>query len=273
MLDMLCMIDAPTSCEKSILKFIQTKLSCEAEYDAMGNLVAHKKGEGKKLMFYTSVDEDAFIVMAKDGRKVNFAHKGDKQLKKGDILSFDGYRAVAEDEKTCKILKDYELNTADVGCFYAPSYEDDGVLLSKEAASKLAISAMCEATKLDSDFDVYFVFGVKGKMIASGLVAAIEKIKPDELVIFESCEKDTLCFKLMAKGFSGNREMCEKYTEKYGVDISVDSEEATLGSSAVCEKIAVIGIPVENKDLPLQRCETKYKDEILALIQGELKNA
>ena len=39
------------------------------------------------------------------------------------------------------------------------------------------------------------------------------------------------------------------------------------------EKIAVIGIPVENKDLPLQRCETKYKDEILALIEGELKNA
>ena len=270
MLDMLCMIDAPTSCEKSILKFIQTKLSCEAEYDAVGNLIAHKKGTGKKLMFYTSVDEDAFVVMTKDKRKVNFTHKGDKQLKKGDILSFDGYRAVAEDEKTCKTLKEYEINTADVGCFYAPSYEDDGILLSKEAASKLAISAMCEATKLESDFDVYFVFGVKGKMTASGLVASIEKIKPDELIIFEACEKENLCFKLMAKGFSGNREMCEKFTQKYGVDISINSEEASSGASAVCEKIAVIGIPVENKDLPLQRCETKYKDEILGLIKGEL---
>ena len=86
MLDMLCMIDAPTSCEKSILKFIQTRLSCDFEYDAIGNLVAHKKGEGKKLMFYTSVDEDAFVVMTKDKRNVQFSHKGEKTLKKGDVL-------------------------------------------------------------------------------------------------------------------------------------------------------------------------------------------
>ncbi len=270
MLDMLCMIDAPTSCEKSILKFIQTRLSCDFEYDAVGNLVAHKKGTGKKLMFYTSVDEDAFVLMTKDKRKINFSHKGERQIKKGDILSFDGFRAVAEDEKSCKALKEYDLNTADVGCFYAPSYEDEGVLLAKEVASKLAISAMCEATKLESAHDVYFVFGVKSKMRNTGLVASIEKIKPDELIIFEECEKDKLCFKLMAKGFSGNREMCEKFTKKYGVDISIDSEEISAGASAICEKIAVIGIPVENKDLPLQRSETKYKDEIISLMEGEL---
>ena len=270
MLDMLCMIDAPTSCEKSILKFIQTRLSCDFEYDAIGNLVAHKKGEGKKLMFYTSVDEDAFVVMTKDKRKVNFSHKGEKTLKKGDVLSFDGFRAVAEDEKSCKTLKEYELNTADVGCFYAPSYEDEGVLLSKEAASKLAISAMCEATNLENTCDVYFVFGVKSKMRNTGLVASIEKIKPDELVIFEESEKEKLCFKLLAKGFSGNREMCEKFTEKYGVEVSVDSEEISAGASANCERIAVIGIPVENKDLPLQRSELKYKDEILGLIEKEI---
>lgn len=270
MLDMLCMIDAPTSCEKSILKFIQTRLSCDFEYDAVGNLIAHKNGDGKKIMFYTSVDEDAFVVMTKDKRKVNFSHKGNKKLNKGDILSFDGFRAVAEDEKSCKTLKEYELNTADVGCFYAPSYEDEGVLLSKEAASKLAISAMCEATNIENKYDVYFVFGVKSKMRNTGLVASIEKIKPDELVIFEETEKEKLCFKLLAKGFSGNREMCEKITEKYGLEISIDSEELSAGTSANCEKIAVIGIPVENKDLPLQRSEVKYKNEIFSIIEGEI---
>lgn len=272
MLDMLCMIDAPCSMEKSMLKFIQTKLGCATEYDSVGNLVAHKEGKGEKIMFYTSVDEDAVIVMTRDKNKVNFAHKGTRSLKKGDTLSFGGYLGVADDEKSCRMLKEYELNTADVGCIHAPCYEDEGIILAKEAASKLAISAMCDASNSQSEKDAYFVFGVKSKMRNTGLVAAIEKIKPDKLVIFEETEKDCekLCLKLMAKGFNSNREFAENLIDKYSLEVIINSEENSAGASAVCENMAVVGIPVENTEFARQKANTKLREDILNLIKGEL---
>lgn len=272
MLDMLCMIDAPCSMEQSMLKFIQTKLGCESEYDSIGNLVAHKEGKGKKIMFFVSVDEDALVVMTRDKRKVHFSHKGNRKINKGDVLSFGGYLAIADDEKSCSLLKEYDINTADTGCLYAPAYEDEGVVLAKETASKLAVSAMCEATSENSDFDVYFVFGVKGKMRNTGLSAVVNKIKPDKLFIFEETEKDCekLCIKLMAKGFNSNRELCQKLIDKYSLEVIINSEETSSGAVAVCEEIAVIGIPVENTEFARQKANTKLKEDILNLIKGEL---
>ena len=273
MIDMLSMIDAPCSLEGSILKFIQTKLNADCSFDGIGNLIAHKKGNGKKIMFYTSVDEDSFIVLTRDKRKINFAHKGDKKLNKGDLLSFNGYLAVADDDKSCTLLKEYDINTSDVGCFQAPAYEDDDIILAKEAASKLAISAMCQASEENSDFDVYFVFGINSKMRNIGLAASVNSIAPDELIVFEETEKDTekLCIKFLTKGFSSNRELAEKLIDKYELEIIINSEDNSAGSVANCEKSAVIGIPVENKELSRQKTNTKLKDNILNLIKGELQ--
>lgn len=272
MVDMLSMIDSPCSMESSVLKFIQTKLNATCTFDGIGNLIAHKKGSGKKLMFYTSVDEDAFVVMTRDKKTVNFSHKGDRKINKGDLLSFGGYLGIADDDKSCTLLKEYDINTADVGCFYAPSFEDDDVILTKEAASKLAISAMCEASEEKSDFDVYFVFGVNSKMRNAGLVAAVSTINPDELIIFEETEKNTdkLCIKLMAKGFTSNRELFEKLTSKGELEVIINSEENSAGSVISCEKIAVIGIPVENKEFARQKANLKLRENILNLIKGEL---
>lgn len=272
MLDMLCMIDAPCSMENSMLKFIQTKLDTENEYDGVGNLIAHKKGDGKKLMFYTSVDEDALVVMDRDKRNVHFSHKGGRKINKGDVLSFGGYLGIAEDDKSCRLLKEYDINTADVGCIYAPVYEDEGIILAKEAASKIAVSAMCDASKENSSFDVYFVFGVKSKMRNTGLAAAVNKIKPDELIIFEETDKESenLGIKLMTKGFTSNRELCEKLIDKYSLEVIINSEETSAGEVAVCERTAVIGIPVENKELARQKASVKLREDILNLIKGEL---
>ena len=272
MLDMLCMIDAPCSMEQSMLKFIQTKLECDSEYDGVGNLIAHKKGDGKKLMFFVSVDEDAIVVMNRDKRKVHFSHKGERKINKGDLLYFGGYLAVAEDEKSCTLLKEYEINTADTGCLYAPVYEDEGVILAKEAASKLAVSAMCEATSENSSYDVYFVFGVKGKMRNTGLSAVVSKIKPDRLIIFEETAKESekLCVKLMAKAFNSNRELSQNLIDKYSLEVIINSEETSSGAVAVCEETAVIGIPVENTEFARQKANTKLREDILNLIKGEL---
>lgn len=272
MVDMLSMIDAPCSMENSVLKFIQTKLDTECYFDAIGNLVATNKGNGKKLMFYTSVDEDAFVVMTRDKRKVCFSHKGDRKINKGDLISFRGYLAVADDDKSCTLLKEYDINTADVGCFYAPPYEDEDIILTKEAASKLAASAMCEASSVNSDYDVYFVFGINSKMRNAGLAASVNTIKPDELIIFEETKKDTekLCIKLMAKGFTASRELFEKLSSKYELETVINSEENSAGSVANCEKIAVIGIPVENKEFARQKANIKLREDILNLIKGEL---
>lgn len=276
MYDMLCMIDSPCGNEESVKKFIKTKINVPFHEDAIGNLIAHKEGNGQKLMLYVSIDEDAFLAMNVKGKEISATHLGDKKVNKGDLVSFSGFMGVIDspEDNLVKLLKEYDVNQGDCSAINIPSYEDDGILFSKEAASKLVISAMCEAMDKDNDVDVYFVFGVKSKMGGKGLIAATKSIKPDKLIIFEDTKKqsDKLTIKLMAKGFSSTRSFFEQLCDKNDLCCEVDSKEKTIASLVSCENIAVIGVPVEFKDNIRQAVKLDLKDEILNLIIRSMKN-
>ncbi|MBE7010408.1 MAG: M42 family metallopeptidase [Ruminococcaceae bacterium] len=63
----LCEITAPSGCENRLHDVIRAAIQDyvdEIQVDSMGNLIAHKKGDGKKLMFCAHTDEIGLIVTA-----------------------------------------------------------------------------------------------------------------------------------------------------------------------------------------------------------------
>ncbi len=64
LLKKLCMASAPSGCEKTIAKLIEEEIAPYVDVvttDALGNLIAHKKGKGKKLMFAAHMDEIGLV--------------------------------------------------------------------------------------------------------------------------------------------------------------------------------------------------------------------
>lgn len=271
MIDILSVIDAPSGNEENILKFIKTKIKGKCETDSMGNLIFRTGKEGgKRIMFYTPVDEDAFVAMSVENEKVYFAHLGKRKVKAGDILSFSGYKgAVAspggKDGKLYFESFHTPIEQGQAGVFDFQSFSEDTVLCSKEAASKAAISAFVKASERDYENDIYFVFGVKNKMGGKGLIASLHGIKPDVLYIFEETDEkcEELTFKLMFKGGYSSRDF-----EFPSLKTEISSEKASLGAFSDCGKTAVIGIPVKYAENMYQTVNIQIENEIIKLIEG-----
>ena len=69
LLEEMTQIDAPSGCEGGIKDYIERHVKdyCDEVYtDSMGNLIAHRKGKGKKLMFAAHMDEIGIIITGAD---------------------------------------------------------------------------------------------------------------------------------------------------------------------------------------------------------------
>ena len=65
----LCRLSGVSGSESPVAAYIQKEISPyvdEVSTDAMGNLIAHKKGNGAKVMFSAHMDEIGFIVNSID---------------------------------------------------------------------------------------------------------------------------------------------------------------------------------------------------------------
>ena len=75
--------DAPSSREKDLCEFIAGKskdMGYDVAFDGLGSVIAHKKGNGKKLMFAAHVDEIGIIVNYINGF-IRFGAVGGLQVK------------------------------------------------------------------------------------------------------------------------------------------------------------------------------------------------
>ena len=64
LLKRLCETPAPSGCESRVSELIQAEIRPyvdSLETDALGNLIAHKKGNGKKLMLCAHMDEIGLV--------------------------------------------------------------------------------------------------------------------------------------------------------------------------------------------------------------------
>lgn len=275
MLDILCQLPCPCGMEDTVKKYIKTKI--DAKDDALGNLIL-EKGDSK-TMFFCALDEDALTVMSIDGNKAYVCHKGNQNIPSGSLVSFGGYTGVlqaSDPEKPTEnlyveMLKDGFHNVGASGTVCAEYTTEDEIIFTKDAADKIALSAMLECAVTEDNG--CFVFGVQSKIGNKGAIAASRAIKPDFVLAFEKTSARTLTYKSASKGFIISRQAKEKIEnicQELDIEIKpeADTKSESCGASFECPNVVVIGIPVRFSKEIRQAADTKYVEIIKKIIRA-----
>lgn len=287
MLEMLCALPAPCGGEEIAKKYIMQKFP-QFKEDKIGNLVARYPGEGKTVMLYAALDEDAAVVMdVQDNKKVFFAHLGKRKVYPGMQVSFGGYTGFVCADGENPEENQYILMTETAeglqagrngvfeGNFEGETDSPENVLLGKNIAARAAISAFL--SDFESDFNVYIVLGVQSNHGNKGLSAAAKEIRADRVLIFEETKGEKMTVKSLASGYAASNaaesELCSAF-EKAGIpyEISADSGEKSAGAATPWGGTGVIGIPVLFPDFMRQGIRVKTAEEIQKFVKTYLEN-
>lgn len=216
----LCSLCAPSGWEDEardfILEYIRSNVpEAEITVDTMGNVIAHKKGEGKKIMVAAHMDEVGFIVSGfTDDGFVKFKTVGgimttvlvSKRVVLGEkkvpgIISAKAVhlQSASEREKPLPMRDLYIdigakdkaeaeglLSLGDYGTF-AGEYTEfgDGCVKSKALDDRVGCAIMLELMKLEYKNDMYFAFTVQEEVGLRGAIIAAARIKPDVALVLE----------------------------------------------------------------------------------------
>ena len=210
----------------------------EVYTDALGNIVAHKKGNGKKFMIASHIDEIGIMVtfIEKNGflrfapvggvdantlinRRVVFqngtvgvvSYEGNIDIKKELNFSkmyIDICASDAEDAKT-------KVNIGDTAVFEGSFVQNGNYVISKALDNRAGVYALVNVVKKATApvFDMYYVFTTQEEIGLRGAKASAFSINPDYALSIDvtatgdtpncpvSCVKlgDGACIKIMDK--------------------------------------------------------------------------
>jgi endoglucanase len=196
----------PSGREKAIREMIIEEIknyADEISTDALGNLIARKKGTGKKILFSAHMDQIGIIITHVDKKGfLRFANVGGLNAKEllGLRMVFDnGLEGVICQEE----LKDKEKVTmgklfldvastdkefisknfrvGDMCVFKTEYYETEDCVICKAADDRIGCYILIEALKNhpETDNDVYYVFSVQEEVGCRGAKTAGYSINPD----------------------------------------------------------------------------------------------
>lgn len=192
--------------ESKIVEIIKAELTDyvdEMQMDCLGNLIAHKRGSGKKLMFSAHMDEIGFMVthIEKEGflrftnvgghqpytlkgLRVIFANGvvgtiSSQRVKNPNELNYDnlfidiGAQDQAEAEKMVKI--------GDTCGFFNPTVLNGQRMIGNSMDDRIGCVVLIEAAKRlqTSPNDIYYVFSVQEEVGLRGAKTAAFQIHPD----------------------------------------------------------------------------------------------
>ncbi len=214
LLKKLCMASAPSGCEKALAKLIEAEIAPyvdEIKTDALGNLIAHKKGNGKKLMFAAHMDEIGLVasccgekgqvyvsplggvnpyaalyqrveftggargIVVPDGKMEDLA----KGLTVRNLYVDIG--AKSEEEATALV------NIGEAATFAGDYMEQGDRIVSKAIDNRVGCYILLEAVKQmkTQNNDLYFVFTASEELGLRGAKAAAVSIQPDYAVALD----------------------------------------------------------------------------------------
>ena len=205
--------------------------------DSMGNLICHKKGEGKKLMFCAHMDEIGFMVTyIEDDGYIRFAPIG------GINFTATAYNEVVfENGRLGVIVPEEEVKAAD---FKADKFVVDIGAKSKKEAERLVKIGDCFAVRSH-------VTSLAGGRISGGplddkiacaiLMAAAEKSA-------EFTNDVTFVFTVQEEvGIRGSRTAAFAVAPDYGIAVDVTDTGDTKGSKPMAVKLGG-GVAIKIKD-------------------------
>lgn len=257
--------DAPSGCEAKITELIKSEiagLADEVYTDALGNLIAHKKGSGKKVMFaahcdeigviITFIDENGFLRFADIGglflrnlvnRKVRFEN---------GIIGVIGTEEENEKRSMSKMYIDIGAKTreeaeklvsvGDAAAFVGDFYVQGKNVISKALDNRVGCWVLIETLKnVKSDNDLYFVFTTQEEVGLRGARTAAYAINPDYAIAVDITD-------------TGDTPKCPKMAVKLGEGAAIKvMDYSVITSREVREKL--IDIAKEN--------DIKYQLEIM----------
>lgn len=206
LLEKLTSLYGPSGREKNVSEFIREEIKDyvdEISLDSLGNLIAHKKGIGKKIMFsghmdqigllVTDIDENGFLSVTNVGG-LNANHILDQR-----VVFSNGIQGVVRKSKTPKAeifeIKDLYIDICisskeeaekvvkigDVCVSYNNYYENENFVIANALDDRIACFCMIEALKqnIDTENDLYFVFSSQEEVGCRGAKVAGYTVNPD----------------------------------------------------------------------------------------------
>ncbi len=196
----------PSGEEGEIRDFITSEIKEHVDslkVDNLGNLIAHKKGSGKKIMLMAHMDQIGVIVtdIDKEGT-LKFSEIGgaNPEIYLGQRIVFkngtEGVIASSKGEKKGKTeikhlyidlglltkeASSKRVNIGDMGVFKSDYYETESSVVCKCADDRVGCYTLIEMLKspLKTDNDVYYVFTVQEELGARGAKPVAYDINPD----------------------------------------------------------------------------------------------
>ncbi len=175
----------------------------EIKVDVLGNVIARKKGNGKKILFSAHMDQIGLIITHVDEKGfLRFSNVGGVNAKEiiGLRMIFDNKlegvvcsEEVIEKEKitmsklfldVASTSKDFVKNNFKIGdmcVFKSEYYETEDCVICKAADDRIGCYILIEALKSHpaTENDVYYVFSVQEEVGTRGAKTAGYSINPD----------------------------------------------------------------------------------------------
>ncbi|OQB24417.1 MAG: putative aminopeptidase YsdC [Firmicutes bacterium ADurb.Bin182] len=199
---------------RALIKELTAPYASDVRTDVMGNLYAHKKGRGRRIMVCAHMDEVGMIVRGiLDNGLIAYSCSGidprvvvSKRvvIGKDEVPGIIGSKAIHLQSRTEfeKAYKHKELyidigakDKADAESSVKPgdyisfdtgfSYFGDGLMAGKALDDRLGCAAVIELLKNDYACDFYGVFTVQEELGMRGAYAAAYNVKPELALIVE----------------------------------------------------------------------------------------
>lgn len=197
---------SPSGREKNVRELIINEIKDyvdEINVDALGNLIARKKGNGKKILFSAHMDQIGLIITHVDEKGfLRFSNVGGIDPKEilGLRMVFDNglegvicSEEIKDKEKiamnklfldvasTSKDFVKTNFKTGDMCVFKSEYYETDDCVICKAADDRIGCYVLIEALKNHpaTNNDVYYVFSVQEEVGCRGAKTAGYSINPD----------------------------------------------------------------------------------------------
>ena len=212
----LCNLPGPTSFEDTVRDFIRERAIADEIYtDSMGNLICHKKGNGKKVMVAAHMDEVGLIVTEiTDKGFLRFSSLGgvettvlcSKKVLIGEnrVPGIVSAKAIHLQKRTEELVplklsdlcidigaKDKDrakelINLGDYAVFDGEYTEfGENLVKSKALDDRVGCAILLELMKEQYHHDMYFVFTVQEEIGLRGATVATNSIKPDIALVLE----------------------------------------------------------------------------------------
>lgn len=201
----LTQINSPSGREDKIREFILNQIkddNYDTTTDTLGNIIVHKKGNGKKIMIAAHMDEIGIIVSFIDKNGfIRFSSLGGlevKELPRRKVVFENGTIGVIGTDKAfvdktelsnlyvdigAKDKNEAEkiVNVGDTAVFVGEYFENDNIIVSKAVDNRVGCFILLDIIKnnIITENDLYFVFTAQEEVGLRGAKTSAYSILPD----------------------------------------------------------------------------------------------